>query len=192
MPLILTNTKVTATELASMILDEITLFSLTDVEIEGDEDDIFTLAKALRGHPDLQSFTLVNVKSGSLDQAISMMLVSCYSLKTMKMQNAPVSATAIASCAFCTTLHTLELPEMSLDDNAAATIAAALINNSSISTLDLSNNNLSDKGCTAIASALEKNTTVRTVKLDGNGQISSGELDRLMELTRSGGRAQAA
>jgi Ran GTPase-activating protein (RanGAP) involved in mRNA processing and transport len=194
MAICLQDTKISIMELSSMINNQagLTDIALTNVEIHGNEDDMFTLAKSFRGHPTLQSVSFVNVRSASLDQSIAMMLVSCPKLKAVKLQNSPVSASAISGCGYCSTLHTLELPDCNFDDTAAACIAAALIASTSIVVLDLSKNNFSDKGCTAIASALEKNSSVQTVKLDGNGQITSGQMERVMQLTRAGGRAQAA
>jgi hypothetical protein len=174
------------------------VFKLENVELEGTEDDIILLSKALRGHPYLEEFHMTNVtladSSLSLDQVVSMMLVTVPELTLVKFEKAPVSSSALATAGYCSTLKTLMVPNSGLTDKDAIKLAEAVAQSPSIQLIDISGNDLSDLGCVAFARALDKNTSIQSIRLEGNGKIS-GEQRSLIETTlreRAGGGAQAA
>jgi Leucine-rich repeat (LRR) protein len=174
------------------------VFKLENVELEGTEDDIILLSKALRGHPYLEEFHMTNVtladSSLSLDRVVSMMLVSVPQLELVKLEKAPVTSSALAAAGYCYNLKTLLVSSSELTDKDAIKLAEAVAQSPSIELIDISGNELSDLGCVAFACALEKNTSIQTIRLDGNGKIS-GEQRSLIETTlrgRAGGRAYAA
>jgi Leucine-rich repeat (LRR) protein len=191
--------KMTIKSLAAVIdkATKMEVFKLEDVELEGTEDDIIALSKALRGHPYLKEFHMTNVtltdSSLSLDSVVSMMLVTV-GLTLVKLEKVPISSSALASAGYCTTLKTLSLPNSGLTDRDAVKLAEAVAQSASIQLIDISGNDLSDLGCVAFARALKKNTSIQNIRLEGNGKIS-GEQRNLIETTlreRAGGGAQAA
>jgi len=60
--------------------DHLLELNICDVTLEGGEADAFELSRAVRGHPELMEFKLINVKcadaSCDLDQMLSMILVT--------------------------------------------------------------------------------------------------------------------
>jgi hypothetical protein len=174
------------------------VFKLEEVELDGTENDINDLSKALRGHPYLEQFHMRSVtltdSTLTLDQVVSMILVSVPTLTVIKLEKVPVTASALAAAAYCNSLKTLSVPNSGLNDTDAIKIAQAVAESASIQLIDITGNDLTDLGCVAFASALDKNTSIQTIRLEGNGKIS-GEQRSLIETTlreREGGMAQAA
>jgi Leucine-rich repeat (LRR) protein len=177
---------------------EMEIFRLEGVELEGTEDDIIFLSKALRGHPYLDEFHMANItltdSTLNLDQVVSLVLVTVTDLKILELENVPISASALASVGYCTYLKTVAFPNSNLTDEDASVLATAVTQSGSIELIDLSGNDLSDLGCIAFASALVKNTSIKSIRLEGNGKIS-GDVRTQIETTlleRAGGNAQAA
>jgi Leucine-rich repeat (LRR) protein len=177
---------------------EMEILKLEEVELEGTDDDIIALAKALRGHQYLEEFRMANVtltdKSLSLDHGVSIVLVTVEHLKVVKLEKVPISSSALASVGYCTGLKKLSFPNSGLTDKDATALASAVTQSTSIEVVDISGNDLSDLGCIAFATALKKNTSIQSIRFDGNGKIS-GEQRNLIETTlrgRAGGMTQAA
>lgn len=174
------------------------VIKLEEVEFEGTEGDITNLSKVLRGHHYLEEFHMSNItltdSSLSLDPVVSMLFVTVPDLMHVKLENVPISSSALASAGYCTTLKTLSLPNSGLTDKDAIKLAKAVAQIPSIQMVDISGNDLSDLGCMAFATALKKNTSIQTIRFDGNGKIS-GEKRSVLETSlsrRAGGRAHAA
>jgi Leucine-rich repeat (LRR) protein len=192
--------KMTIKSLIGMVnkAPKLDVFKLEDVELDGTANDIIDLSKALRGHPHLEEFHLTSVtltdSTLTLDQVVSMMLVTVPDLTLIKLERAPVTASALATVAYCNSIKTLLVPNNSLTDKDAIKLAEAVTQNTSIQLIDIRGNNLTDLGCVAFLTALNKNTSIQTIRLEGNGKIS-GEQRSLIETTlrkRAGGMAQAA
>jgi hypothetical protein len=176
---------------------KLALFKLEEVELDGTEDDIVALSKALRGHSYLEEFYMTSVtltdSTLTLDQVVSMVLVSVPNLTLIKLEKVPVTASSLAASAYCTSLKKLLVPNSGLTDKDAIKLAQAVTQSASIELIDITGNDLTDRGCVAFSTALNKNTSIQTIRLEGNGKIS-GEQHSLIETTlreRAGGRAQA-
>jgi hypothetical protein len=192
--------KMTIKNLIGMVdkAPELDVFKLEDVELDGTANDVMDLSKALRGLPYLEEFHLTSVtltdSTLTLDQVVSMMLVTVPDLTLIKLEKAPVSASALATVAYCSSLKSLLLPKSGLTDEDAIKLAEAVAQSASIELIDISGNDLTDLGCVAFSTALNKNTSIQTIRLGGNGKIS-GEQRSLIETTlreRAGGMTQAA
>ena len=177
------DTSITFVELAALVeADSVTLLRLTNVKIEGDDDDAFLLSRSLRGHPSLEEVSFVNVtlaqEGMKIDAMIEMMLVSCQSLTVLNLDNVPVQAKSVATVAYCETLKTLSLPNNGFNNIDAKTIADAVEASKSVESLDLSGNKISDTGCKSLALCLEKNKIIQKMTLSGNS-ISGTESTKL-------------
>jgi hypothetical protein len=77
---------------------------------DGAEGDIIVLSKALRRHPCLEEFHMTSVtladSSLSLDEVVSMILISVPDLRHIKLEKVPVSSSALAESESCTSLKT--------------------------------------------------------------------------------------
>jgi len=183
--IVISNETVTFKSLTSMVKkdDDFKAFELDSVKIEGSEDDMIMLSKAIRGHPCMKTFMLKNVtvanESVDLDQVVEMLLITCPKLRTLHLENAPISATSIATAGYCSTLEELLVPNSKLNDKDAATVAAAVAQNQSVRVVDLTGNDMTDVGCLSFSKALEKNLSLQTLKLDGNGDISSENRNKI-------------
>lgn len=153
--------------------DEAQLLLVKDCTIEGTEDDALALSKAIRGHPSIKELNLHNVRCSDeatgFDQVIAMALVTLPRLRILDLNNVQVSASALATIGFCTTLRELSVSNCGLEDDDLTIIAAGLAQSKSIEVIDLRGNKMSDVGCAAITSALDKNFSLRSVKLGGDG-----------------------
>jgi hypothetical protein len=192
--------KITIKSLISMVntAPKLDVFKLEDVELDGTANDIIDLSKALRGHDYLEEFHLTSVtltnSTLTLDQVVSMMLVTVPHLTLIKLERSPVTASALATAAYCNSLKSLLVPNSGLTDKDAIKLAQAVTQSTSIQLIDISGNDLTDLGCVAFSTALNKNTSIQTIRLEGNGKIS-GKQRSLIETTlreRAGGMAQAA
>jgi Ran GTPase-activating protein (RanGAP) involved in mRNA processing and transport len=192
--------KITIRSLYGMIdrASKLEAIDLKSVELDGTEDDITNLAKVLRGHYYLEEFSLTSVtltdSSLTLDEVVSMLLVTVPDLMLVRLEQAPVTSSALATAGYCTSLKTLLVPNSGLTDEDAIRLAGAVAQSPSIELIDISGNEMSDLGCVAFANALEKNTSIQTIRLEGNGKIR-GESRSLIDTTlrkRAGGRAHAA
>jgi Ran GTPase-activating protein (RanGAP) involved in mRNA processing and transport len=192
--------KITIRSLYGMIdrASKLDVIKLEEVELDGTEHDITNLAKVLRGHYYLEEFSLTSVtltdSSLTLDEVVSMLLVTVPDLMLVKLEKAPISSSALATAGYCTSLKTLLVPNSGLTDEDAIKLAKAVAQSPSIQCIDISGNDLSDLGCVAFANALEKNTSIQTIRLEGNGKIC-GESRSLIDTTLrkcAGGRAHAA
>jgi Ran GTPase-activating protein (RanGAP) involved in mRNA processing and transport len=192
--------KITIRSLYGMIdrAKNLDVIKLEEVELDGTKDDITNLSKYLRAHHYLEEFNLTNItltnSSLSLDEVVSMLLLTVPDLMHVKLEKVPVTASALATVAYSNSLKTLTIPNSGLTDKDAIKLANALAQCPSIELIDISGNKLSDLGCIAFTSALEKNTSIQTIRLKGNGKI--GEENRsLVDASmrkRAGGRAHAA
>jgi Leucine-rich repeat (LRR) protein len=153
---------------------ELTSLSLDQVTIDGDEEDMLTLSKFLRGGR-LESVSFCSViftnSTFDLTQIISTLLVSADSLKLLKLENCEFASSALACIAYCSSLKTLHLPGNKLTDEDAVKIAEGL-GASSIEAIDVSNNDLTDLGCRALSAAIRKDKMVSDINIEGNKKIS--------------------
>lgn len=185
----------TIKDLITSMKDDVAVFKLIDVSIEGNDDDMFTLSSTVRGHPSLKEFICKNVKvvdpSASLDLVISSLLVSAYKIETLELENTPVKSSALLTLGHCPTLKKLVLSKNGYNDADATKIADALAGNKVIKVVDLSDNELSDVGCKAFEICLDSNKSVSTLTLSGNGGISGDKFNKI-EAKLSGRAAIAA
>lgn len=177
------NTNISFQQLARDLSDDnVTVFSLKDVTIEGNDLDM-RFSRTLRGHPRLKEFSLVNVKcsdpEANINQTVEMVLVTCPKIETLRIDNTKISASAIVATGYCSTLKRLLLPNNDLHDEDAALIAPAVAVNMSVIHVDLRGNDMTDLGCAAFSAALEKNIALQKLELDGNGRISGGALSKV-------------
>jgi hypothetical protein len=179
-----TGTKVSFGQLANEICDEnVTAIRLKDVVIEGDDGDFngdMTFSRALRGHPYLEEFTLVNVSfadpNANLNLALSMIFVTVPAITTVHIENTKVPMSALMGLEYCASLKKLVLARNQLDDKDAATVASYISRGSggsttsSVQELDLSENNMTEEGC----ASFKKNVSLHCLKLNGNKEASVG------------------
>ena len=181
----ISNEKVTFKDLVKRVdkARKLVAISLDNVTIDGSERDMVDFSKSVRGLPDLEEFSLVNVKvidaEVNLDQVVSMLLVTVDNLTTVKLEKVPVTSSSLAAIGYCSSVKNLLLTNSGWNDEDAIKIAAAVAQNSSVEKIDLTGNDLSDTGCVAFANAVNKNTSLQEVKLDGNGKISGTELNKI-------------
>lgn len=148
----LTNETVTFEDLSSKLSnDSLTVFRLKDVKVSGSERDAINMSKTIRGHPNLQEFSLTNVEvldaAVDLDPVVSMLLVTVTTLKTLRLENAPITMSALSTIGYCTTLKELFMPNSGLKDEDATIIAAGIAQNQSIETVDLTGNGCWRRTC---------------------------------------------
>lgn len=193
------NSKKSFEDLTSKIKDDnIEVFSLEDIKIEGGERDMIKFSTTLRGHPNLAEFSLVNVEvidaEVNLEQVISMLIVTCEKLTTLRIENTKVSASAFSALAYSGSVRSITLKSNKYSDDDMKSLADAIGQSSSVEKVDVSGNNMSDGGCLAFAAALDKNTSLQSLVLDGNTNISKDSRSRLeLKLReRAGGTPQAA
>jgi hypothetical protein len=160
-------------------IDHLIEFTLQDVTIDGDHDDMLALAKFIRGLT-LESVTLRNIKTTNseldLTQIISMLLIAVGELQFLCVENCNFKLSSVLACiAYASSLTTLQLPRNNLTDEDSAAIAQALIKSLSIESIDLRCNGLSGLGCHAFSETLKKNNIVNSVNVEGNGNTSLEE-----------------
>jgi hypothetical protein len=158
------------------------VFKLEELELDGTKGNIIVLSKALRAHPCLEEFNITSVTltdaTLSLDQVVSMILVSVHDVKHIKMEKVPISAGSCNS----TSLETPIVPKSGLTDKDAA-------QSPSIPLSDTLDSGVSDLGCDAFATAKDKNSVIQTVHLEGGGEISC---EQRSQVKRAGTNAHAA
>jgi hypothetical protein len=124
--------KITIGSLYGMIdrASKLDVIKLEQVELDGNEKDITNLSKVLRGHYYLEEFSLTSVtltdSSLSLDEVISMLLITVPDLMHVKLEKAPISSSALATAGYCTSLKTLLVPNSGLTDEDAIKLAKAV------------------------------------------------------------------
>jgi hypothetical protein len=85
-------------------------------------------------------------------------------MQVLRLENVPISTSALASVGYCTYLKTVAFPKYNLTDTDEGVLAKAVTQSGSIELDDLSGNDLSDLGCIAFS--------FKSIRLIGNGQIS--------------------
>jgi len=167
----------------------VTALRLEGVNIEGDFDDMYEFSKAVRGHYTLEELSLVNVtvndKEVDLDQVITVALVSCDKLSTLRAENTPFTTSALAAVGYCKTLKKLQLASNKLSDMDVVSLTDSVAGSHSIEVLDLSNNDLSDIGCESLERCLKANASIRELKLAGNSNISGEEFTKISAQLKS-------
>jgi hypothetical protein len=172
-----TSVEIKFSQLNEKILNNnISAFRLTDVKVNGDDNDMFTFVRSLRGHPNIEEFSLNDVTCNeskvALDSLLSTVLVSLPKLKIFRLDNMQFAKGTIMSVGHCPTLTELSLRNNHLNDEDAGMIAQAMADSNSIQSIDLTGNScLSDLANLAFAQALDKNMTLSSIKLD---QLSVG------------------
>jgi hypothetical protein len=84
--------KMTIKSLIGMVVKapKLDIFKLEDVCLDGTANDIIDISKALRGHPCLEEFHMTSITLAdstlTLDQVVSMMLVTVPNLTLIKLQ----------------------------------------------------------------------------------------------------------
>ncbi|KAL7577982.1 hypothetical protein ACA910_007599 [Epithemia clementina (nom. ined.)] len=178
----ISNTTCTYKSLASNLKDNVKVFRLSNVKIEGTEDDMHQLMRNMRGHPCMETFFVKNVTTAdpnaTLDMIVSSLLASAPRIDTIHIENTSIDASTLATVSYCDSLQSLELPRNGFQDKDAAVIADALTS-SSVQSLDLSGNELSNVGGQYLERFLEKNTTIRTISLNGNKNMSGDECAKI-------------
>jgi hypothetical protein len=194
--IIVNDEKTTIKSLCAMIdkAPKMDVFKLEEVASDGSKGDIIILSKALREHPCLEAFHMTSVTltdaSLSLDQTVSLILVTVPDLSHVKLERVPVTSSALAR--FCTNLKTPIVSKSGLIDTDAITLAEAVAKSPSIELIGIPDNDLSDLGCEAFATAVDKE--ISSIHLEGDGNMS-GEQRTLIETAlrkRAGGKAHAA
>lgn len=186
----ISDTTITFQQLAVLVKPEdVKVLHLTNVELVGDEDGLFDLAMALRGHHGLAEVTLKNVtlnKEGlMLDLVVEMILISCHNLCVMNLNNVPVSAKSCATLAYCDSLTILSLVNNGFDDVDAKLIAHAVeANRSPLMSVDLSGNNIGDTGYKSLRLCVSNNMVIEEISLTGNRIGKSAEKSQTKTPTR--------
>ena len=182
----LSNTTCSFKSLANSLSDNAKIFRLTDVKVEGSEDDMLKLMQIIRGHPSLEEFHVENVCTTggdevTLDSVVSSLLASATSIRILHIENTPIRSATLSVVSYCSTLQTLSLPKNGYKDADASVIADALLGNASsnVQAVDLSGNELSDVSGQYLERLLEKNTSVHTLSLNGNANMSGDEFDKI-------------
>jgi hypothetical protein len=186
-----TNTSVSFAELVTAVKsnDYATAFRLNQVVISGGEDDCVDLSRALRGHPCLKEFSLIDVSCEAegvdLSQVVSMVLITLPKLEILKAERTTLTAAALTTVGFCSSLKMLILPNNGLTDKDAVTLGDALAASHSLQLLDLRGNKMTDVGCATFANVIGKSMSLCSFLLDENscsekglGQINSAILAR--------------
>ena len=179
----LSDTTTTYKSLSSMLRDDAKSFRLTNVKIEGNEQDMYMFMRNTRGHPALEDFYVKNVTTAdpeaTLDMVLSSLFASARKISKVHIENTPIQAATVATVSYCDTIESLCLPSFGYTDADAAVIADALATSSSVHTIDLSGNDLSDVGGQCLERFLEKNTTIRSLVLTGNKNMSGDEYAKI-------------
>ena len=179
----LSDTTTTYKSLSSMLRDDAKSFRLTNVKIEGNEQDMYMFMRNTRGHPALEDFYVKNVTTAdpeaTLDMVLSSLFASARKIFKVHIENTPIQAATVATVSYCDTIESLCLPSNGYTDADAAVIADALATSSSVHTIDLSGNDLSDVGGQCLERFLEKNTTIRSLVLTGNKNMSGDEYAKI-------------
>jgi len=164
--------------------DDVKVFRLENVVIDGDGIDLTKFNKTLRGHPGIEDFSFINVTVSSpevrLNSIIEMLLVTVPNIHVLRVEHThAMSADALAAIGYCASLKKLVISNNNFRDECGATIAAAVAQNGSIEHVDVTMNDMTDVGCAAFARALEKNVHLQVLRLDGNGRISGSKMNEL-------------
>ncbi|KAL7577995.1 hypothetical protein ACA910_007611 [Epithemia clementina (nom. ined.)] len=184
----LSDTTCTYRTLADTLRDDAKTFSLTNVKIEGSEDDMRLLFRNVRGHPAMEVFSLKNVSTvdpnATLDLIVSSVLISASNIRSLHVENTPLKSSTIATVAYCDSIQSLSIPKNGYTDADAIVIADALTSSSStlssrLHSLDLSGNELSDVGGQYLERLLEKNTNIRSLRLNDNKNMSRDEYAKI-------------
>ena len=166
------NVEISFAQLNQEIADTgLTAFRLSEVAINGDEDDMYTFVRSFRGHPNIRELSLNDVSCTApevtLDNLVSTVLVSLPNIEILRLDKMAFSSSTVASVGYCSTLAELSLRNSSITDKDAGVIAQALSDSDSIQSIDLTGNKeLSDMANALFAQALDKNMSLRTIKLD--------------------------
>jgi hypothetical protein len=168
------DTSCTFGALADDLSKDLVSFSLSNVTITGNGDDLYGMWRVLRGHPTLEEFSMTNVKFEDIEADISLLIsvlfVSCSCLKRVKLSNVPVPIEAVLAAKFCGTLEEICLSRDHFSDDDAAEIAKVLKCIPSIQKVDFSGNDLSENGCKSFEALLHLNKSIQTICLDDNDQ----------------------
>ena len=138
--------KMTVASLCAMInkAEDMTVFKLEDMVLDGSNNDVIELSKAFRGHQYLEEFTLENVSltdaSLTLDQVVAIILVTVPDLTLLKLEKSCVTTSALAAVGYCTSLKRLIVPNSNLNDKDAVKIAEAVAESPGIEEVDMSGN----------------------------------------------------
>jgi hypothetical protein len=165
-------------------------FKLEEVELDGTEDDVIALSKAFRGHDYLEEFHVINVtltdSTLTLDQVVSLMLVTVPGLTLIKLEKVPVTASALATVAYCSSLKALLVPNSGLTDKDAIKLAQAVTQSASIQLIDITGNDLTDLRGVAFFTALNKNTSIKRFVSRVTARLVASSAASLTPLCASG------
>jgi hypothetical protein len=207
MTLIYVNDEKTTIESLCAMIDKapkMDVFKLEEVASDGSKGDIIVLSKVLREHPCLEAFNMTSVTltdaSLSLDQTVSIILVTVPDLSHVKLERVPVtssalarfvSPSALAAAGYCTSLTTPIAPKSGLTHKDSIKLAETVSQSPSIQLSDIPDNDLSDLGCDTFATVVDRNSSIN---LEGDGKISGKQRTPIATtlLARAGGNAHAA
>jgi len=100
------NETITAKDLAKEISadDFILELNLKDVKISGSDGEVSDLSRAIRGHPRIMEFSMVNVEcldaEVNLDVVVSMLLITCPKIEKLHLENASVTTPALSTVGY--------------------------------------------------------------------------------------------
>jgi hypothetical protein len=81
------------------------VFKLEEVALDGTKGDIIILSEELRGHPCVEEFHLTSVtltdSSLTLDEVVSLLLVTLPDLMYVRLEKVPISSSALATEGYC-------------------------------------------------------------------------------------------
>ena len=110
----LSNTTRSFKSLANSLSDSAEIFRLTDVKVEGSEDDMLGFMRTIRGHPSLEEFHVKNVSTTggdkvTLDLVVSSLLASARSIRILHVENTPIRSVALTAVSYCSTACLLQI-----------------------------------------------------------------------------------
>lgn len=168
----ISNIHTTFAEIRAKLDDtpKFTDFSMVNVTIDGDEDDMIALAKYFRGNP-IESAVFRNVVATNADVDLglimSTILVTSQQLKELCVEDTRFCARSIiASVSYAPRLESIHFVKCDLTDEHAMKLLDALAKASTVTSVDLRGNDFSDFGAHAFTDGLKKKTQVTNVKID--------------------------
>lgn len=152
--------------------NEVDSICLTDVTITGNEDDMYTFVRSIRGHPNILELSLRQVACAqagvSLDHFLATALISWPKIEILSLHKVNLTTSTISCIGFCSTLKELHLCDCQLTDEDGAAIAAAVASSGSIETVVLtSDNELPSEVKETFSQLLKEKAELHTIKLNG-------------------------
>lgn len=186
----LSNTHTTFAEIRAKLdaAGKFSSFAIENVTIDGDEDDMITVAKHFRGKL-IESATFRNVVASDaevdLGLIISTMLVASSHFKQLRVEGMAFGVkSVVGSVSYASGLESIELVNCGLTDTDVMKLVDALAKASTVTCVDVTGNDLSDFGAHAFADGLKKKTSVANVKIDKTvvGEAQSNGVEKAAQM----------